>query len=139
LSIDDFWHRKYGEDEDGRLVRLANAEDLIQKSDGTGVHLPSPSYWPIVLAFGLPWIAYGLIYNRLIIIIGVIIVVGAMFGWVMEPESAPGGHDEDRGEPETAPTGDTDVAATVVATETTPEAADAAADEAQVPEEVSAP
>ena len=27
------------------------------------IHLPSPSYWPIVLAFGLPLIGYGLIFN----------------------------------------------------------------------------
>ncbi len=27
------------------------------------LHLPSPSYWPIVLAAGLPFIAWGLIFN----------------------------------------------------------------------------
>ena len=138
-SLDDFWHRKYGEDVDGRLVRLATSESLIQRSTGEGVHLPSPSYWPLVLAFGLPIIAYGLIYNRLFCIIGAIVVIGAMFGWVMEPSSSPGGHDEPRVDPSTAPTGDAEVAATAADVETTPEAADAASSESKVPEEVSAP
>jgi cytochrome c oxidase subunit 1 len=61
--LDEFWHRKYGEDDDGRPVRIAATEDVVQKGDPTGVHLPGPSYWPIVIAAGLPLIAYGLIYN----------------------------------------------------------------------------
>ena len=28
--------------------------------------MPSPSYWPIVVALGLPIVAFGLIYNVLI-------------------------------------------------------------------------
>ena len=47
-TLDEFWHRKYGEDENGRLVRIAETEDVVQKGDATDVHLPSPSYWPIV-------------------------------------------------------------------------------------------
>ncbi|MCB9403751.1 MAG: cytochrome c oxidase subunit I, partial [Microthrixaceae bacterium] len=42
-SLDDFWHRKYGEDENGNLVRIAATEDIVQKGDATDVHLPSPS------------------------------------------------------------------------------------------------
>ena len=34
-----------------------------RRATPTDVHLPSPSYWPIVLAFGLPLLGYGLIYN----------------------------------------------------------------------------
>ena len=92
-----------------------------------------------MLAFGLPVIAYGLIYNRLFCIVGAIIVIGAMFGWVMEPSTAPGGHDEHHDDPETAPTGDADVAAEAADGETVPKAADAAETESLVPEEVSAP
>ncbi len=39
------------------------------------IHLPSPSYWPIVLAFGLPVMAYGVIYNILLIAAGAAIVM----------------------------------------------------------------
>ena len=42
-EFDEFWHRKYGHDENGRLVRIAKTEDVVQKGDATGVHLPSPS------------------------------------------------------------------------------------------------
>ncbi|WP_254126765.1 cbb3-type cytochrome c oxidase subunit I [Aquihabitans sp. G128] len=102
-SLDDFWHRKYGEDEKGRLVRIAATEDVSQKGDATDVHLPSPSYWPLVLAFGLPWVAYGLIYNLLFCIVGVILIVGAMYGWIMEPSTEPGGdHDDHEPEPSDA-------------------------------------
>ncbi len=45
-QLDEFWHRKYGEDESGRTVRIAETEDVAQKGDATDVHLPSPSYWP---------------------------------------------------------------------------------------------
>ena len=61
--LDEFWHRKYGEDDRGRPVRIAATEDVVQPGDPTGVHLPSPSYWPIVLASGLPLIGYGVIFN----------------------------------------------------------------------------
>ena len=47
--VDDFWYRKYGETKDGKLVRIAETEDVAQKrSTASDVHLPSPSYWPIV-------------------------------------------------------------------------------------------
>ncbi|MCU1498263.1 MAG: putative cytochrome c oxidase subunit I/subunit [Acidimicrobiales bacterium] len=98
-SLDDFWHRKYGEDEKGRLVRIAATEDVSQKGDATDVHLPSPSYWPLVLAFGLPWIAYGLIYSRWFCVLGGLLVVTGIYGWIMEPSTEPGGHHDDHAEP----------------------------------------
>ena len=100
-SLDEFWHRKYGEDEHGRLVRIAATADVSQKGDSTDVHLPSPSYWPIVLAFGLPWIAYGLIYNLWFCVLGAICVVSAIYGWVMEPSTEPGG-DHQHHEPDSS-------------------------------------
>jgi cytochrome c oxidase subunit I len=97
--LDDFWHRKYGEDEQGRLVRIAATEDVVDKGVRTDVHLPSPSYWPIVLAFGLPLLGYGLIYNLWICVVGGICIVGAIYGWVMEPSVDPGSeqHHDDHG------------------------------------------
>src|SRR6478752_3104776 len=96
--LDEFWHRKYGEDERGRVVRIAATEDVVQKGTRTDVHLPSPSYWPIVLAFGLPLLGYGLIYNLWICLFGALFVVGGIYGWVMEPSSEPDpGHEADHG------------------------------------------
>ena len=97
-ALDDFWHRKYGEDEAGRLVRIAATEDVSQKGDATDVHLPSPSYWPIVMAFGMPFVAWGLIFNLWFALFGGICMAAAIYGWVMEPstepDAGPGPHDE---------------------------------------------
>jgi cytochrome c oxidase subunit 1 len=106
-SLDEFWHRKYGEDENGRLVRIAATEDIVQKGDATDVHLPSPSYWPIVLSAGLPFIGWGLIYSLWLALIGGILVVAALYGWVMEPSTDPAAGHHDDYHPEPAdPSGD---------------------------------
>ena len=110
-SQDDFWHLKYGEDEQGRAVRRPiPIEDIVQKGNGDGVHLPSPSYFPFVLAAGLPIIGYGLIYNRLLCIPGAIITIFGIFGWVFEPADDPDaahGHSDHSSEhsPQEAPVG----------------------------------
>jgi cytochrome c oxidase subunit 1 len=93
--LDEFWHRKYGEGEDHRLVRIAATDEVTQKGDRTDVHLPSPSYWPLVLAVGLPIVAYGLIYNLWLCLVGGLIVVAAIYGWTLEPSVDPdAGHEE---------------------------------------------
>ena len=127
-SLDEFWHRKYGEDEAGRLVRIAATEDIVQKGDATDVHLPSPSYYPIVLAFGLPWITWGLIYNLWFCAFGAIFVIWGIYGWVLEPSTDPQdehGHDDDHADHD--PSGDEASA---------PDAADEPSGEAAPTEEV---
>ncbi len=97
-ETDEFWHRKYGHDQEGRLVRVAATEDVVQKGDATGVHLPSPSYWPLVMASGFPLIGYGLIFNLWWALPGVLLLVVGIFGWVFEPSTDPNSghhHDED--------------------------------------------
>ena len=94
-ELDEFWHRKYGHSEDGRLVRIAETEDVVQKPGATGIHLPSPSYWPIVLSAGLPFIGYGLIFNYWWAAIGGLLTIGGMLGWVMEPSTDPEDHGHD--------------------------------------------
>jgi cytochrome c oxidase subunit 1 len=97
-EFDEFWHRKYGHDEEGRLVRIAATEDVVQKPGATGIHLPSPSYWPLVLACGLPLVGYGLIFNLWWCVPGALLLVLGIFGWVMEPADDPhGGHEEHHG------------------------------------------
>jgi cytochrome c oxidase subunit 1 len=94
-EFDEFWHRKYGHDEEGRLVRIAETADVAQKPGATGIHLPSPSYWPLVLACGLPLVGYGLIFNLWWCVPGALLLVLGIFGWVMEPADDPhGGHEE---------------------------------------------
>jgi cytochrome c oxidase subunit 1 len=79
-------------------VRIAPTADVVQTGDAH-VHLPGQSYWPIVLAFGLPVVGYGIIYNLTLSFVGGAIILGAIYGWVMEPSMA-GGHDDHGGGPE---------------------------------------
>jgi cytochrome c oxidase subunit 1 len=88
-TLDDFWYRKYGETEDGRLVRIARTEEVAQPVHDAHVHLPSPSFWPIVTAFGLPIVAYGLIFSLWLCIPGALIVITGLYGWVTEHPDDP--------------------------------------------------
>ncbi|MPY96169.1 MAG: cytochrome c oxidase subunit I [Acidimicrobiia bacterium] len=105
-SYDEFWHRKYGEDEHGRIVQRSTPEEVAFPGDPSRAHLPSPSYWPIVLAFGLPFIAYGLIFNLGFAVFGAVFALAGFVGWALEPPDDPdaahghgehhdGGHDDD--------------------------------------------
>ena len=84
-EFDHFWHLKYGHNEEGRSVRIANTADVVQDGSAKNVHLPSPSYWPIILAAGMPFIGYGVIYNAAFAVPGVILVLAGMVGWLLEP------------------------------------------------------
>jgi cytochrome c oxidase subunit 1 len=99
-ELDDFWHRKYAEDENGRVVRIATGDEVAQ--DGSGnPHLPAPSYFPLILALGLPFIAWGLIFNLGIAFFGGLLVLVGFVGWGLEPQDDPEAsgheHDDDHG------------------------------------------
>jgi cytochrome c oxidase subunit 1 len=108
-QFDDFWHRKYGEDENGRVVRIATSEEVAMPGDGSRAHLPAPSYYPIVMSLGLPFIGFGLIYTYWLAALGGLMVIGGIYGWALEPSVDPdAGHEEGHREqvlPEPAPVG----------------------------------
>ncbi len=97
-SQDDWWFRKYNIEDDGSVVRISSAEDAAQKGDAVGVHLPSPSFWPLVLAIGLPLVGYGVIFNLWFCVVGGLLTGGAIYAWVLEPVDDPDadghGHDD---------------------------------------------
>ncbi|MCU1373439.1 MAG: putative cytochrome c oxidase subunit I/subunit [Actinomycetia bacterium] len=99
--LDEWWHRKYETDERGKLRRRETIEYLSDPNfDASSVHLPSPSYWPIIVAAGLPLIAYGLIFTYWLAGLGGVLVIGGIFGWGFEPSVDPDaghGHDHDPG------------------------------------------
>jgi cytochrome c oxidase subunit 1 len=107
---DEFWHRKYAEDEHGRPVlreapeperhtdgvapgELVPAEEGVEEHeehDGHHIHMPSPSYYPLVASIGLPTIAYGLMYKSWpVAVIGGLTTLGSVYGWALEPATAP--------------------------------------------------
>jgi hypothetical protein len=51
--------------------------------------MPSPSFWPIVVSFGLPVMAFGVIYSHILIVVGALIVIGGLYAWALEPATEP--------------------------------------------------
>lgn len=47
-------------------------------------HLPEPSFWPIILAFGLLLIAAGVIFSLIISALGLVVMLAAIVGWTLE-------------------------------------------------------
>ena len=150
-SLDDFWHRKYAENEQGILTPVmagASNDDVTgqhpayradgesgavdpsmdegpasavravaatetndpavadevahedaehvaaaHESDGGhggghGIHMPSPSLMPVIAALGLPVLAYGLLYSKILIVDGILLLLAGLFGWAVEPPAA---------------------------------------------------
>ncbi len=88
-ALDDFWHRKYAEDAQGKPVPVpAGASDHAASDghgDGHGIHLPSPSYMPLIAAAGMPIIGLGLIYDAALVAVGAAVLVVGLYLWVLEP------------------------------------------------------
>lgn len=111
---DEFWHRKYTEDSEGRPVRLpsggadepaAGGVATLERDsgdgdggdvavpgegsggdDGHGIHMPSPSYYPFVMALGLPTVGYGVVFHSWLLgACGVALLLFAMYAWALEP------------------------------------------------------
>jgi cytochrome c oxidase subunit I len=89
---DEFWHRKYAEDEAGTPVAVpaGASEDHADGEVDEHIHMPDPSYWPVIMTAGMLPVAYGLIYHASpvgigLIGLGVLWMVVGMFGWIIEP------------------------------------------------------
>ncbi len=97
-ALDDFWHSKYVENEEGELVPVvAGGADhgTDGAGDGHGIHLPSPSIFPLIAALGLPVVAFGFMYDYAIVAVGAVILLFGLFGWALEPateEAEEGAH-----------------------------------------------
>jgi cytochrome c oxidase subunit 1 len=101
-SLDDFWHRKYAEDRRGRVlpVPAGAADTAMAEHDaghgggegghgggGHGIHLPSPSYFPVIAALGFPLIGYGVIFNWAFAFVGAVVLLGGLYAWALEPSA----------------------------------------------------
>jgi cytochrome c oxidase subunit 1 len=114
---DPLWAEKYGvhEDEDEVDITIAGHDvghaDTHLKEDNPhtqayhqsppvdddhGVHLPNPSFYPVVAALGLFFVAFGLIIDNpdfnigampvpLLTLFGVVTLLGGIMGWSFEP------------------------------------------------------
>ena len=86
---DDFWHRKYRENvpSGDPAPAIAGGAD-----DHSHIHLPSPSYFPLLAALGIPIAAYGVVLigrevagAPIVIAAGLLLSLLSIFGWAIEP------------------------------------------------------
>ena len=90
--LDEFFHRKYEEDEEtGEIKQVRTAEDILAEQTANAeshIHMPSPSYWPLVLSVAIFIVGIGVIYNRFVAVVGALGILLAMYGWSLEPGTA---------------------------------------------------
>lgn len=102
-SLDDFWHRKYSEDEEGRSVARPDLDEFLSglveegRNPAEEIHLPAPSYFPFLVGIGIFFLAYGLAYlgagtGLPFLLVGIFIMLGSFAGWSVEPLEEPGGN-----------------------------------------------
>lgn len=48
------------------------------------VNLPEPTYWPFFLAFGITFLLWGILSSWLISVIGMIVLIIALGGWMSD-------------------------------------------------------
>ena len=63
---------------------MTEPEPAAHAESHDAFHLPPPSIWPAVLALGIALLLTGLILNRVVLIAGVVIAVGATALWVRD-------------------------------------------------------
>jgi hypothetical protein len=51
---------------------------------GEAIHLPGPSYQPVVLAFGLTLVVTGVVLFPVLAVLGGVISIVALIGWIRD-------------------------------------------------------
>ena len=52
------------------------------EEQATAIHMPSPSIWPIVSAFGVTMISFGFLAGIAYGIFGAIVLIISLWGWI---------------------------------------------------------
>jgi cytochrome c oxidase subunit 1 len=109
---DELWHRKYVGGDDRRPVRVPAGASADHPASGPGaaavtpgaepvhgpghgghsaIHMPSPSYYPLVASVGLPIAGWGVMAGGApqvaLLALGGLILFAGLFGWVLEPSA----------------------------------------------------
>jgi cytochrome c oxidase subunit I len=105
VARDELWHRKYaGGDEHSpkRVPAGASSDhgtttaDAPKDHHALGIHMPDPSWWPLIVAAGMPIAGWGVIFSSWVVIgLGGLVIMLGMLGWALEPSAEPTGHDLD--------------------------------------------
>lgn len=81
-SKEPFWDQKHPELAQDKPP--ANAVAPVAEDPAT-IHMPNPSYWPIIVAFGAALMAGLVIVNPYLAVIGGAITMLGVYGWIFEP------------------------------------------------------
>ena len=93
-ALDEFWHRKYVEDErTGRLVPVQAGAAGSHDDAGTRRPRLDPSAEPVVLAAGrrasgCPSSATASLYSWWLVALGSVVALVGFYGWAFEPSVA---------------------------------------------------
>ena len=91
-SLDELWHRKYAEKPDGVVVPVpAGGSGAQSAHGGEGIHLPSPSFFPLLASIGFLPFGYGLVFANLwwLGVLGFLVIAAGLYGWALEPSVEP--------------------------------------------------
>jgi heme/copper-type cytochrome/quinol oxidase subunit 1 len=95
-SRDPFWDAKHPQlAEHGAAVAAAarysaGAEsahhgDAADEHARGAIHLPDPSYWPLISALGIFIAGFGILFSLTVVPVGLIVVLISVFSWSLEP------------------------------------------------------
>jgi cytochrome c oxidase subunit I+III len=82
-SRDTFWREKYG-DSKGRKPAPAPPAP-----DPHGIHLPAPSWWPVVVALGIGGAVVGALTSLALVLVGAAVLLVGAFGFALEQHRNP--------------------------------------------------
>src|SRR5690349_948988 len=80
---DTFWREKYG---DGRGRKPTPRPPVPEPH---GIHIPTPSFWPIMIALGIGAAVVGALTSLALVLIGVALMVVAVFALALEHHRNP--------------------------------------------------
>jgi len=83
---DAWWAEKRGKVQHGVPVGGGSGEEEHS------IHMPQPSYWPIVVSIGLLIAAYGLVFtsgNFIVATVGLLVGIFGVYAWSFEPVNDP--------------------------------------------------
>jgi cytochrome c oxidase subunit I len=90
---DEFWHRKYAGEPAPRRVPSGASPDHTEANaadEAHDIHMPDPSYWPVVVALGMPLAAWGVVFRLWpLVAVALLITVFGMLAWALEPPAEP--------------------------------------------------
>jgi len=86
---DDFWLQKHG-DGHGGAPRPTPAP--VTAAEIAAIHMPSSSYWPVLLALAMAMMISGLLISMYQVIVGGLLTLFLMYRFAMEHHRPPDGH-----------------------------------------------